>query len=170
MITPGMNRQQRRAAIKQARHAPPRTFELAAGLRLLHNARPYDEDEMVNEHTYTRECFKRLLTGQGTEPDFDRVGMILNCGLIRAEQIDKKLVWSMQAAGNAMARMKERYLNGHNFGFDAQGLEDTRIALDDFEVIMDASSPLQMKAAIQEACSRIMGGEVLTMADLRQAA
>jgi len=36
-------------------------------------------------------------------------------------------------------------------------------ALDDFEVIMDASSPLQMKSAILEAYKRITNGQILTI-------
>ena len=76
----------------------------------------------------------------------------------------------MQTAQEAMCRMKDRYLHGHRFGFDAQGMRDTMAALDDYQTIMDASTPMQMMAAIKEAYSRIMGGEVLTMADLRQAA
>ena len=170
MITQPLNRQQKRAAHKQARHKPPRTFELAAGLRLLHNARPYDDGEMAGEHIFTRDCFDRLRSGSGDEADFDRLGMILNCGLIRAEQISPALVKTMKAAGDAMARMKDRYLRGLRFGFDAQGLQDTAIAMDDFEVIFDASSPLQMKQAIQEAYSRITNGDVLTINEERKPA
>lgn len=163
MNTPSLNRQQRRAAIKAKRHTPPRTVVPDAGMRLLHNARPYDEGEMVSEHIYTRECFDSLRAGSGDEADFDRLGMILNVGLIRAESIDAKLIASMQAAQEAMTRMKTRYLRGLRFGFDAQGLRDTAAALDDYEVIMDASSPLQMKAAIEEAYKRITDGQVLTV-------
>lgn len=163
MNTPALNRAQRRAAIKAKRHAPPRIVSPDAGLRLLHNARPYDDGEMVGEHIYTRACFERLRSGSGDEGDFDRLGMILNVGLIRAESIDAQLVASMQAAQEAMTRMKDRYLRGLRFGFDAQGLRDTAAAIDDFEVIFDASSPLQMKAAIQEAYKRITDGDVLTV-------
>ncbi len=162
---PQQNRQQRRAAIKAKRHAPQRTVTLDAGMRLLHNARPYDEGEMVAEHIYTRECFDRLRGGSGDEGDFDRLGMILNVGLVRAESINPQLVTSMQAAQDAMTRMKARYLRGLRFGFDAQGLHDTIAAMADFEVIFDASSPQQMKSAIQEAYKRITDGQVLTVSE-----
>ena len=166
MITT-MNRQQRRAAARAKRsgnlhHMP---IDPTASLRALNNARPYDEGEMAAEHIYTRACFERLRDGTGTEEDFDRLGMILNVALIRAEAIDTKLVTTMQTAQDALCRMKDRYLRGHRFGFDAQGLRDTVAALDDFEVIMDASSPLQMKAAIVEAYKRITNGEILVLKD-----
>lgn len=175
MNTPGMNRQQRRAAARQKHSFAPykanqRDIVPDAGLRILNSARPYEPDEMAAEHIITTECFVRLRDGGGTEQDFDRVGMILNVGLIRAEKIDPSLVHTMQAAQEAMCRMKDRYLRGLRFGFDAQGLQDTMAALDDYQTIMDASTPLQMMAAIKEAYSRLMGGEVLRMSDLRQAA
>lgn len=171
MNIPGMNRQQRRAAARQ-KHSFTSARDVVPdiGLRLLHNARPYDDGEMVGEHIRTRECFDRLRSGQGTEADFDRLGMIFNIGLIRAEGIAQSIVNTMQAGQAALCRMKDRYLRGMRFGFDAQGMQDAVAALDDYEVIMDASTPLQMKAAIQEAYSRIMGGEVLTLGDFKEAA
>ncbi len=79
MITPGMNRQQRRAAARQKHNpAPARDVVPDIGLRLLNSARPYEPGEMVAEHVITTECFVRLRDGGGTEEDFDRVGMILN--------------------------------------------------------------------------------------------
>ena len=175
MNTPGMNRQQRRAAARQKHSFSPardtkRDIIPDIGLRLLNSARPYEPGKMVAEHVITTECFVRLRNGTGTEEDFDRIGMILNVGLIRAEKIDPSLVHTMQEAQEAMCRMKDRYLRGLRFGFDAQGLRDTMAALDDYQTIMDASTPLQMLAAIKKAYARIMGGEVLTMGDLRQAA
>ena len=81
MTAPGMNRQQRRAAVKRTCHAPPRTATADAGLRLLHNARPYDDGEMVAEHA-----------------------------VIRAESIAPSIVTTMQAGQAALCRMKDRYL------------------------------------------------------------
>jgi hypothetical protein len=175
MITPGMNRQQRRAAARQKHRFAPacdakRDIVPDAGLRLLNSARPYEPGEMAAEHVITTECFVRLRDGSGTEDDFDRISMILNVGLIRAETIDPSLVHTMQAGQEAMCRMKDRYLRGMRFGFDAQGLRDTMAALDDYQTIMDASTPLQMMAAIKEAFSRMMNGKVLNMNDLRLAA
>ena len=175
MNTPGMNRQQRRAMARQKhsfaqRSTIQREVVPDIGLRILNSARPYEPGEMVAEHIITTESFVRLRDGKGNEEDFDRVSMILNVGLIRAEKIDPSLVNTMQHAQEAMCRMKDRYLRGLRFGFDAQGLRDAMAALEDYQTIMDASTPLQMMAAIKEAYARIMGGEVLTMGDLRKAA
>jgi hypothetical protein len=46
-------------------------------------------------------------------------------------------------------------------GFDAQGLQDVPEALEAYEAILDASSPLQMTLAIKEAYRRITHGELL---------
>ena len=163
-----MNRAQRRAAHfkrglqMQIHHQ----HNLTAGLRVLHNARPYEQGEMAEEHIKTRAAFERLRDGQGDEEDFDRVGMMLNIGLVRAEDIGngELLVQTMQKAQEAMARMKGRYLRGLRFGFDAEGLASVPAALDAYETIMDASSPLQMKQAICEAYTSITNGDVLAAA------
>ena len=76
--------------------------------------------------------------------------MILNVGLLRSEQIDPLLVETMQ--------------RGLRFGCDAQGLQDIPEAIDAYETVMDASSPLQMKLAIQGAYARISGGQLLEIA------
>lgn len=135
-----------------------------APLRLLDIARPYEPGEMVEEHVATKAAYIRLRDGDGTEDDFDRVSMILNVGLLRSEQIDPLLVETMQRGQMAMVRMKDRYLRGLRFGCDAQGLQDIPEAIDAYETVMDASSPLQMKLAIQGAYARISGGQLLEIA------
>lgn len=130
-------------------------------MRLLNIARPYEPGEMLQEHVITKAAYIRLRDGSGGEPEFDRVSMILNVGLLRAEQIDQSLVETMIRGQNAMARMRDRYTRGLAFGCDAEGLKDIPEALDAYEVVMDASSPLQMMQAIQGAYKRITNGEVI---------
>ena len=130
-------------------------------MRLLNIARPYSPGEMLQEHVITKAAYIRLRDGSGTEEDFDRVSMILNVGLLRAEQIDQLLVETMIRGQQAMARMRDRYTRGMKFGCDSQGLQDIPEALDAYEIIMDASSPLQMMQAIQGAYKRISNGEIL---------
>ena len=160
-----MNRAQRRASqhkrgtIRNLYHIDP-----VAGLRLLDHSRPYEPGEMVSEHVLTRAAFERLRTGCGDEADFDRVSMMLNIGLVRAEAIDALLVETITRGQMAFVRCKDRYLRGLAFGFDAQGLQDVPDALDAYEAIVDASSPQQLKLAIREAYRRIMGGELLEVA------
>ena len=146
------------------KHMHQRRHDPLAPLRLLNTARPYEPGEMIEEHVATKAAYIRLRDGDGTEDDFDRVSMILNVGLLRSEQIDPLLVETMQRAQWAMARMKDRYLRGLRFGCDAQGLQDIPQALDAYETVMDASSPLQMKLAIQGAYARIANGDLLEIA------
>lgn len=160
-----MNRAQRRASqhkrgtIRKLHHVDP-----VAGLRLLDHSRPYEPGEMVSEHVLTRAAYERLRTGCGDEADFDRVSMMLNIGLVRAEDIDALLVETIMRGQMAFVRCKDRFLRGLSFGFDAQGLQDVPEALDVYEIIVDSSSPQQLKLAIREAYRRIMGGELLEVA------
>ena len=160
-----MNRAQRRASqhkrgtIRNLYHIDP-----VAGLRLLDHARPYEPGEMIEQHNLTRAAFERLRTGCGDEADFDRVSMGFNIALMRAEDIDPLLVETMTRGQMAFVRMKDRYLRGLPFGFDAQGLQDVPDALDAYQVMVDASSPLQMRLAINEAYRRIMDGDLLEVA------
>ena len=160
-----LNREMRRAAKQRQQKCriKPRRQVLNAGMLLLDRARPYDPGEMVAEHILTRESFNRLRDGQGGEDDFDRVSMMMNIGLIRAEQIDPSLVESMKRGQAAFVRMRDRYQRGLSFGFDAEGLQSAPEALDAYEVIVDASSPLQMLQAIREAYRRISNGDLLEM-------
>ena len=156
-----MNREQRRA-VRHSKHKARRVVTNASHV-LLERARPYDPGEMVAEHILTREAFNRLRDGQGTENDFDRVSMMLNIGMIRAESIGFDLVEVMKRGQEAFVRMKDRYLRGLSFGFDADGLRDAPEALDAYESVLDASSPLQMLMAIREAYKRITNGDLLGM-------
>lgn len=160
-----MNRAQRRASqhkrgtIRTMYHVDP-----VAGLRLLDHSRPYEPGEMVPEHVLTRAAYERLRTGCGDEADFDRVSMMLNVGLVRAEDIDALLVETIVRGQQALVRCKDRYLRGLAFGFDAQGLQDIPDALDVHEAIIDKSSPQQLKLAIREAYRRITHGDLLEVA------
>jgi hypothetical protein len=146
---------------RKRRNAAP--VDMLAPIRLLNLARPYEPGEMLEEHVITKAAYIRLRDGSGTEDDFDRVRMILNTGLLRSEQIDPLLVETMQRGQQALLRMKDRYLRGLKFGCDARGLVDIPEALDAYEVILDASSPLQMKHAIEGAYHRISNGDHLVM-------
>ena len=150
-----------RKTTKFARKHRAHRIDPIAGMRLLHNARPYESGEMVEEHVLTRAAFERLRTGAGTLDDFDRVSMMFNIGLIRAESIDPLLVQTMIRGQMAFVRMKDRYLRGLALGFDAEGLVDVPEAIDVYEVMVDSSSPAQMIDCIKGAYARIRNGETL---------
>lgn len=132
---------------------------------LLGMAKPNEPGKLDTEHIECRVSFERLRDGGATEQDFDLVAHILNTALVRAEQIDELLVQTVKLGQDAMVRVKDRYLRGLRFGFDAAGLRDVPAALDAWEAMADASSPLQLQYAIKEAYRRMSGGAVLTLED-----
>lgn len=80
-----------------------------------------------------------------------------------SEQIDPSLVEVMKRGQSAFVRMRDRYQRGLSFGFDGEGLQSAKDALDAYEVIVDASSPLQMLHAIRSTYKRITDGHLLKM-------
>lgn len=155
-------RKQSTYARKKARGLLPEANSIVA-FTLLDQARPFEEGETDNLNRDHQAAFDRLRTGQGTEEDFDNVSMKLNTGLVRAEEIDLLLVATIKLGQGAMLRMQDRHARGLAFGFDADGLRDVPYALEAYEAILAASSPLQMKMAIQEAWRRVTGGDILTL-------
>lgn len=154
MQTPTANRAARRAKAT-AKPAPMRSKSSTLWARTLESCRPFEPGEMLDEHLKNRTAYDNLRHGEGTQADFDRLAMMLNVGLVRAESIDALLVQTMQRAQDAMCRMKDRVLRGLPFGFDASGLCTVPVALDAFEAILDASSPKQMALAVQVVWQRI---------------
>jgi len=152
---------------KAAQHKRRWQKDPTAAFKLLGMAKPHEPGKLVREHIECRVSFERLRDGGADENDFDLVAHVLNSALVRAEQIDELLVETIKLGQDAMVRMKDRYLRGLRFGFDAAGLRDVPAALDAWEAMADASSPLQLKHSIQEAYKRMTGGQVLTLEDAR---
>ncbi|MBW8463845.1 hypothetical protein [Acidovorax sp.] len=125
-----------------------RNIDKLAGFRLLDRARPFDEGDTTGEHIKTRACFERLADGTADNNDFYRVAMALNLAKVRALEIDQALADLLEAGQNAMATIRRRH--GKWAKWDVLPAERTAIveALDAHEVITDASSPLQMMAAL----------------------
>lgn len=141
--------------------------DATAAFKLLDMATPNEPGKLVNEHIECRVSFERLRDGGATEQDFDLVAHILNAALARAEQIDELLVQTIKLGQDAMVRMQGRYRRGLRFGFDAAGLRDVPAAMDAWEAMADASSPLQLQYAIKEAYRRMTGGAILTPEDVQ---
>lgn len=148
-----------------ARHKRGWQKDYTAAFRLLGMAKPNEPGKLVNEHIECRVALDRLRDGSAAEQDFDLVAHILNAALVRAEEIDELLVETIKLGQAAMVRAKDRRLRGLRFGFDADGLRDVPAALDAWEAMADASSPLQLRHSIQEAYKRMTGGQVLTLGD-----
>ena len=119
-----------------------------ASLRLLDRARPFDEGDTTGEHIKTRACFERLADGTADNDDFDRVAMALNLAKVRALEIDQALANLLEVGQDAMAAIRRRHDKWAMW--EVLPAERTAIveALDAHEAITDASSPLQMMAAL----------------------
>ena len=154
-----LNREQRRTAQKLARkgRAAP-TFEqfhdhhhrrLTAGLQLLDDARPFDAGDTTDSHIKTRAAFDRLCDSTADDDDFDRVAIAINLAKVRALEIDPKLADLLEVAQDAMTAIRKRQ---ERWGkWDVLDAERASVlhALDANEAIVDASSPLQMRRAMQ---------------------
>ena len=128
---------------RKRRHMDP-----LAGIRVLDRARPFDEGDTTAEHIKTRACFERLADGTADNDDFDRVAMALNLAKVRALEIDQALANLLEVGQDAMAAIRRRHDKWAKW--EVLPAERTAIveALDAHEVTTDASSPLQMMAAL----------------------
>ena len=128
---------------RKRRHMDP-----LAGIRVLDRARPFDEGDTTGEHIKTRACFERLADGTADNDDFDRVAMALNLAKVRALEIDQALANLLEVGQDAMAAISRRHDKWAKW--EVLPAERTAIveALDAHEAITDASSPLQMMAAL----------------------
>ena len=128
---------------RKRRHMDP-----LAGIRVLDRARPFDEGDTTAEHIKTRACFERLADGTADNDDFNRVAMALNLAKVRALEIDQALANLLEVGQDAMAAIRRRHDKWAKW--EVLPAERTAIveALDAHEVITDASSPLQMMAAL----------------------
>ena len=125
-----------------------RNLDKLAGFRLLDRARPFDEGDTTEQHIKTRACFERLADGTADNDDFDRVAMALNLAKVRALEIDQALANLLEVGQDAMAAIRRRHDKWAKW--EVLPAERTAIvdALDAHEAITDASSPLQMMAAL----------------------
>ena len=125
-----------------------RNLDKLAGFRLLDRARPFDEGDTTEQHIKTRACFERLADGTADNDDFDRVAMALNLAKVRALEIDQALANLLEVGQDAMTAVRKRHDKWAKW--EVLPAERTAIveALDAHEAITDASSPLQMMAAL----------------------
>jgi len=156
---PPSARSLRRMATKEARRprAAQHAYNRAAPLEALLNSEPHYPGEKAGEHILTRAKFERLCRGEADADDFDHVAMVLNITKVRALEIDETLADMIERAQDAMERCKQRYLAHRRFGFDGPGMQQVLEAIDAAEVIIDASSPLQMRAALDCSIDAMYG-------------
>lgn len=152
-----MNRQMRRLARRAARARPDRVFDELTPLVLLVNARPHEPSEKAAEHIKTLAAFGRLKEGTADEDDFIVVAMVINMVKVRAMEIDETLADMLERGQDAMTRCAERFTRTGRYGFDGPGLTLVAECLGAAQEIIDASSPLQMKAARNVVADQLYG-------------
>ena len=128
---------------RKRRHADP-----LAGIRVLDRARPFDEGDTTAEHIKTRACFERLADGTADNDDFDRVAMAINLAKVRALEIDDGLAGVLECGQDAMHALRARHERWAKWDMLPAERAAITQAMDAHEAITDASSPLQMMAAL----------------------
>ena len=128
---------------RKRRHADP-----LAGIRVLDRARPFDEGDTTAEHIKTRACFERLADGTADNDDFDRVAMAINLAKVRALEIDDGLASVLECGQDAMKVLRARHERWAKWDMLPAERATVAQAMDAHEAITDASSPLQMMAAL----------------------
>ena len=128
---------------RKRRHMDP-----LAGIRVLDRARPFDEGDTTAEHIKTRACFERLADGTADNDDFDRVAMAINLAKVRALEIDDGLASVLECGQAAMKVLRARHERWAKWDMLPAERATVAQAMDAHEAITDASSPLQMMAAL----------------------
>jgi len=118
-----------------------------AALRLLHGARTFDPASNTDAHLRTRASLERLLDGTGDTDDFNRVAIALNLAKVRALEIDPTLADAIEASQDAMTALRRRFERWGKWDATPAERECITYAIDANEVIVDASTPLQMERA-----------------------
>ena len=131
------------AYARKRRHADP-----LAGIRVLDRARPFDEGDTTAEHIKTRACFERLADGTADNDDFDRVALAINLAKVRALEIDDGLASVLECGQDAMKALRARHERWAKWDMLPAERATVAQAMDAHEAITDASSPLQMMAAL----------------------
>jgi len=128
---------------RKRRHMDP-----LAGIRVLDRARPFDEGDTTAEHIKTRACFERLADGTADNDDFDRVALAINLAKVRALEIDEGLARVLKDGQDAMKALRARHERWAKWDMLPAERATVAQAMDAHEAITDASSPLQMMAAL----------------------
>lgn len=128
-----------------------------ASLRLLAQARSHDPGVLTTQHIRLRNAFERLCSGEADTDDFDNVAMSLNIAKIRAYQIHQDLADLIDAGQLAMGAVKNRYITWRKWQVMDAEKEAIVPAIQAYETIADASSPLQMRNAMKVVIRNLKG-------------
>lgn len=124
-------------------------------------SRPFDESETLDILLRARTALGDMMAGGATRQMGEYLSMVINTAIVRAESISEELVQEIMPGADAMVRALARFHAGKSLTLDAEGRKALPAAIDAYEAILQASSPLQMDGALREAYRRITGGKVL---------
>ena len=152
-----MNRQQRRAAtFKRAqRYDRNARVEPSHVLKPVLMSRTFDQEEAAKISVDTRLAWHRLITGDGTEPDFDLLANSSNVALVLAEPLGELAVETVLKAQDAIRAMQARYHRTGRFGADAAALSDVPPMLDFYDELLKFGSPRTMIDALEVTVRRM---------------
>jgi hypothetical protein len=125
-------------------------------------SRETDSGVATNIAVKLQDAFRQLCDGSTDDDLFDRLASAINIGMIRAEKIDALLEASMVAGRDALIECDGIRGRHGRYGFTGPGLAAMRVALDDYETIVAASTPHLMQAAIDESIRRMYAGEIIS--------
>ena len=146
-----MNRAQRRqAAFKRNARVEPSHV-----LKPFLMSRTFDAEEAAKISVDTRMAWHRLITGDGTEPDFDLLANSSNVALVLAEPLGELAVETVLKAQDAIRDMQARYHRTGRFGADAAALSDVPPMLDFYDQLLKFGSPRTMIDALEVTVRRM---------------
>lgn len=162
-----MTRKTSAYARKMRRTGDRATYNGAAWLNTIERCRPYSDQPTpgswlppnigtaVKMDIKIHDALARLLARQ-TPPDntedHDLMAHALGVAEIRALEIGGEhnpMRPTLRAAGQALARMRDRWNRLHTWGLDGPGREELVAGIDAYSTILAASSPAQMAHATQ---------------------
>lgn len=133
----------------------------SAWLNAIGNSQPTQPAEVQRIMLVLRLAYEKLKAGHGGADDFDRIGAMVNVGLVRSEAIGEVAVDAFKAAGDSILECDRLWRHHGKPGFTGPHIVAMNEALDLYEQVLGMSSPSQMHAAALESCRRIRQGHVI---------
>jgi hypothetical protein len=131
-------------------------------LDLITACQPYPKARADEILLRVHSAYEHLKTGGADDDLFDRLGAAINVGLIRAEEIGGPASEGAGVFVRAVGALIEcdamKTRHGH-YGFTGPALGIMAEAIELYEAIVRASTPLQMHRAQEEVIRRVLQGD-----------
>lgn len=139
-----------------------RQLRAMSGLHAITASTPFPDAEVQRIMLNVYAAYDELVAGRGTDEHFNRIAVVLNIGVIRAEDGGNgaPAVAVFKDAQQALMECDALQARHGRYGFTGPGLQAMREALILYEDILRASTPLQMHQGQQEVMRRAQQGHV----------